>query len=183
MFPVKVLDAYRRRIVHFVLLFMCVALIQNAHAFESSISSTFNPFLAMSASSFKNVLTQSGSFSTATEFKSVECKHITNTIGNIDVGTLLEVSVVKLQEVLALTKQLDDIQYQLCTSMLPSGKSAELTIKLGSAWQTTLRTGDTLQRDFSAILQNEDHIQELIDRYTNETKKLQEIVNSTGSEK
>ncbi len=183
MFTMEASGAYRRLMVRCALSLVCVTQFPNARAFESSMSSTFSPALFMSASTFKNVLTQAGSFSTAVEYKSVECEHVTDTIGNIDIGALYAVSLVKLEEVLVLTKRLDDIQYQLCKSMIPSGKSAELTVKLGSAWKATLRTGDALQKSFAAIIQSEDYVQELIDKYTVETNKLQEIVKSTGGEK
>jgi hypothetical protein len=183
MFPVMALSVHRRKKMHCMCALICMAICIDAPAFESWISSTTTPMFAMSVSTFQNTFAQAGSFSTAIEFKSVECKHVTDPIGNIDVASLFEMSEVKLQQVLTLTRRLDDIQYGMCKEMIPSGKSAELTVKLGNAWKTTLKTGDAMQSDMSVILQNEDHVQELIEQYTDQTNKLQAILDSNGGGK
>lgn len=182
MFANCTLSILRQRAPQRLFFIICALICMKAQAFDG-ISSTSSPLLGMAGFTFANTYSQWQTFSTVTEFRNVDCKHVKDQISADTSVRLISISEVDLQNALKLTGQLDDLQYDFCEKMIPSGTSTELTIKFGSAWKATLKTGSEVQRDLSKIYNNEDQTRQLINQYLDQVKDLQSIDNFDGSEK
>lgn len=139
------------RVVSFVLL------TQHAYAFEGISSSggvsgsLFNGLFKVTASSFDNVYSQSQSFSTAAEFRSVKCEKAIkdgDELKHINLG-IVKIDEVVIQEATSLVRKIDNIQYSLCRSMVADGKSSSFTLTVGTERNKVLRLGKLMERNLS----------------------------------